>query len=339
MTIPCTLIPGDGIGPDITEATLRILDAAGSPFAWDRQAAGMAAVQSHGNPMPDATLDSIRTTRLALKGPLETPVGEGFRSVNVALRKSFDLYANVRPARVIIPGGRFDKVDIVLVRENTEGLYAGLEHYIKIGEDEKAAAESIALITRLGSERVIRYAFEYAVRHGRRKITLVHKANILKYSQGLFRSVGQAVAKEYEGKVAFDERIVDACAMQLVIKPEQFDVLVTTNLFGDILSDLVSGLVGGLGLAPGANIGRHAAIFEAVHGTAPDIAGQGIANPSALTFAACLMLEHVGETERAQRIRQAVEGVLREGKSVTRDLGGSAGTMQFADAVVARMHG
>ena len=225
------------------------------------------------------------------------------------------------------------------MRENTEGLYAGLEHYIKIGEDEKAAAESIALITRLGSERVIRYAFEYAVKHGRRKITLVHKANILKYSQGLFRSIGQDVSKEYEGRIAYDERIVDACAMQLVIKPEQFDVLVTTNLFGDILSDLVSGLVGGLGLAPGANIGRHAAIFEAVHGTAPDIAGQGIANPTALTFAACLMLEHVGEAERAARIRRAVEAELREGKSLTRDLGGTAGTMQYADAVVARMNG
>ncbi len=339
MTIHCTLIPGDGIGPDITEATLRILDAVGSPFVWDRQTAGMSAVHAHGNPMPDATLESIKRTRLALKGPLETPVGEGFRSVNVALRKTFDLYANVRPAQVILAGGRFEKVDIVLVRENTEGLYAGLEHYIKIGEDEKAAAESIALITRLGSERVIRYAFEYALAHGRKKITLVHKANILKYSQGLFRSVGQQIAKEYEGRIAFDERIVDACAMQLVIKPEQFDVIVTTNLFGDILSDLVSGLVGGLGLAPGANIGEHAAIFEAVHGTAPDIAGQGIANPTALTFAACLMLEHVGDRESAQRIRRAVESVLREGKTVTRDLGGSASTMQFADAVVARMKG
>ncbi|HEX4932261.1 MAG TPA: isocitrate/isopropylmalate family dehydrogenase, partial [Gemmatimonadaceae bacterium] len=283
MTIPCTLIPGDGIGPDITDATVRILDAAGAPFAFDRQLAGVAAVHAHNNPMPDATLESIRRTRLALKGPLETPVGEGFRSVNVALRKTFDLYANVRPARVILRGGRFDKVDIVLVRENTEGLYAGLEHYIKIGDDEKAAAESIALITRLGSERVIRYAFEYALAHGRRKLTLVHKANILKFSQGLFRSVGQQVAKEYEGRIQYDERIVDACAMQMVIRPEQFDVIVTTNLFGDILSDLVSGLVGGLGLAPGANIGAGAAIFEAVHGTAPDIAGQGIANPSALT--------------------------------------------------------
>ncbi|MCC6931443.1 MAG: isocitrate/isopropylmalate dehydrogenase family protein [Gemmatimonadaceae bacterium] len=337
MTIPCTLIPGDGIGPDITDATVRILEAAGAPFAFDRQLAGMAAVQALNNPMPDATLESIKRTRLALKGPLETPVGDGYRSVNVAMRKTFDLYANVRPARVILRGGRFDKVDIVLVRENTEGLYAGLEHYIKIGEDEKAAAESIALITRLGSERVIRYAFEYALAHGRRKLTLVHKANILKFSQGLFRSVGQQIAKEYEGRVQYDERIIDACAMQLVIRPEQFDVIVTTNLFGDILSDLVSGLVGGLGLAPGANIGAGAAIFEAVHGTAPDIAGQGIANPSALTFAACLMLEHVGHASLGRRIQEAVEMTLREGKTVTRDLGGSAGTRQFADAVIARL--
>ena len=338
MTIPCTLIPGDGIGPEITDATERILDAAGAPFAWDRQVAGMAAVAVANNPMPDATLESIRRTKLALKGPLETPVGEGFRSVNVALRKSFDLYANVRPVRDLIPGGRFDNVDIVLVRENTEGLYAGIEHYIKVGEDEKAAAQSIALITRIGSERIIRYAFEYALRHNRRRITLVHKANILKYSQGLFRSIGQEIAKEYEGRVAFDDRIIDACAMQLVMKPETFDVIVTTNMFGDILSDLISGLAGGLGLAPGSNIGKHAAIFEAVHGTAPDIAGQGVANPSALLFAACLMLDHVGETQRAQRIRGAAESLIREQKTVTRDLGGTASTSQFADAVIARMN-
>jgi isocitrate dehydrogenase (NAD+) len=337
MSIPCTLIPGDGIGPDITDATLRILDAARAPFTWDRQLAGLAAVKAVNNPMPDATLESIKRTKLALKGPLETPVGDGYRSVNVALRKTFDLYANVRPTRDIVPGGRFDNVDIVLVRENTEGLYAGLEHYIKVGDDERAAAQSIALITRAGSEKVIRYAFDYAVAHGRKKITLVHKANILKYSQGLFRSVGQQVAKAYEGKVAYDERIVDACAMQLVMKPETFDVIVTTNLFGDILSDLISGLVGGLGLAPGANIGAHAAIFEAVHGTAPDIAGQGVANPSALLFAACLMLEHVGENATAKRIRGAAEHVIREGRLVTRDLGGSATTAQFADAVIGRL--
>ncbi len=337
MPIPCTLIAGDGIGPDITDATVRILDAAGAQFEWDRQLAGMAAVHAVKDPMPEATLDSIRRTKLALKGPLETPVGEGFRSVNVALRRTFDLYANVRPSRDIIPGGRFDNVDIVLVRENTEGLYSGLEHYIRVGDDERAAAQSIALITRLGSERVIRYAFEYALRHGRKKITLVHKANILKYSQGLFRQVGQQVAKEYEGRVAYDERIVDACAMQLVLKPETYDVIVTTNLFGDILSDLISGLVGGLGLAPGANIGPDVAIFEAVHGTAPDIAGQGVANPTALLFAACLMLEHVGDAARATRIREAAEGVIRAGKTVTRDLGGSAGTREFADAVIARL--
>ena len=339
MTIPCTLIPGDGIGPDITDATLRILEAAGAPFAWDRQVAGMAAVTAANNPMPDATLDSIRRTKLALKGPLETPVGEGYRSVNVALRKTFDLYANVRPVRDIIPGGRFDNVDIVLVRENTEGLYAGIEYYVKVAEDEKAAAQSIALVTRVGSERIIRYAFEYALAHKRKKITLVHKANILKFSQGLFRNVGQQIAKEYEGRVAFDERIIDACAMQLVIKPETFDVIVTTNMFGDILSDLISGLVGGLGLAPGANIGTHAAIFEAVHGTAPDIAGQGVANPSALLFAACLMLEHVGEGAMAHRIRGATEALIREQKTVTRDLGGTATTARFADAVIARLGG
>ena len=337
MATACTLIPGDGIGPDITEATLAVLDAAGADFDWDRQVAGAAGVEQKGNPMPDETLESIRRTRLALKGPLETPVGEGYRSVNVALRQTFDLYANVRPARDIVPGGRYDGVDIVMIRENTEGLYAGLEHYIRIGDDPQAAAESIALITRVGSERVVRYAFDYAVRHGRKKVTLVHKANILKYSQGLFRSVGQKIAKEYEGKVAFDERIIDAAAMQLVIDPNRFDVIVTTNLFGDILSDLVSGLTGGLGLAPGANIGRDAAIFEAVHGTAPDIAGQGVANPSALLLAACLMLDHVGDRFRADRIRRAIESTIRGGQGLTKDLGGSATTKEFAYAVIAHL--
>ena len=337
MATACTLIPGDGIGPDITEATLAVLDAAGADFDWDRQVAGAAGVEQKGNPMPDETLESIRRTRLALKGPLETPVGEGYRSVNVALRQTFDLYSNVRPARDIVPGGRYDGVDIVMIRENTEGLYAGLEHYIRIGDDPQAAAESIALITRVGSERVVRYAFDYAVRHGRKKVTLVHKANILKYSQGLFRSVGQKIAKEYEGKVAFDERIIDAAAMQLVIDPNRFDVIVTTNLFGDILSDLVSGLTGGLGLAPGANIGRDAAIFEAVHGTAPDIAGLGVANPSALLLAACLMLDHVGDRFRADRIRRAIESTIRGGQGLTKDLGGSATTKEFADAVIAHL--
>ncbi|HEX7123024.1 MAG TPA: isocitrate/isopropylmalate family dehydrogenase [Gemmatimonadaceae bacterium] len=337
MGIPCTLIPGDGIGPEITEATVRILEAAGAEFEWDRRLAGMAAVRELGTPIPEDTIESIRQRRLALKGPLETPVGEGFRSVNVALRQTFDLYANVRPARDLVPGGRFDNVDIVLVRENTEGLYAGLEHYIRIGDDPHVAAESIALITRVGSERVIRYAFEYASRHGRRKVTLVHKANILKLSQGLFRSVGQQVAREYEGRVSYDERIVDAAAMQLVMRPETFDVIVTTNLFGDILSDLISGLVGGLGLAPGANIGKNAAIFEAVHGTAPDIAGKGIANPGALLLAACLMLEHVGDGERATRIRDALQATIRDKRVLTRDLGGTASTADFASAIIERL--
>ena len=337
MTYDVTLIPGDGIGPEITAQTVRVLEATGLTFTWDEELAGMAAVEATGTPLPDATVESIRKNHLALKGPLTTPVGTGFRSVNVGLRREFELYANVRPARTIVPGGRFDNVDIVIIRENTEGLYAGLEHFIRIGDDPQAAAESIALITRVGSERIVRYAFDYALRHGRQKVTLVHKANILKNSQGLFRQIGQQVAKDFEGRVAYEERIVDAAAMHLVIRPEAFDVIVTTNLFGDILSDLVSGLVGGLGLAPGANIGRDAAIFEAVHGTAPDIAGQGVANPGALILAACLMLEHVGDNFRARRIRQALEKTVREGKTVTRDLGGAATTAEFSDAIIAHL--
>jgi isocitrate dehydrogenase (NAD+) len=337
MGVPCTLIPGDGIGPDITDATVRILEAAGAQFEWDRRLAGMAAVAKFDDPMPDETIESIEKTGLALKGPLETPVGGGYRSVNVALRRTFDLYANVRPARSVVPGGRFDNVDIVLIRENTEGLYSGIEHFIAIGPDPRAAAESTAIVTRYGSERIIRYAFEYALAKGRKKITLVHKANILKFTGGLFREVGLQLAKEYAGRVDYEERIVDAMAMQLVIKPETFDVVVTTNLFGDILSDLISGLVGGLGLAPGANLGDSAAIFEAVHGTAPDIAGKGIANPGALVYAACLMLEHLKDHARARRIRDAMESVIRERKSVTRDLGGSATTTEFTDAIIARL--
>lgn len=337
MATRVTLIPGDGIGPSITDATIRVLDAAGADIEWDRQVAGMAGVAKHNDPMPEETLDSIRQTRLALKGPLETPVGQGFRSVNVALRKEFDLYANVRPAHVIMRGGRYDHVDIVLVRENTEGLYIGIEHYVRIGDDPRAAAESLAVITRFGSERVIRYAFEYAVKHGRKKVTLAHKANILKYSQGLFLEVGRQIAKEYAGRVEFDEVIIDALAMKLVLHPERFDVVVTTNLFGDIMSDLISGLVGGLGLAPGANIGRDAAIFEAVHGTAPDLAGRNVANPGALLLGGCLLLDHVGEKPRADRIRQALEATIREGTTVTRDLGGTASTDQFTDAIIAKL--
>ena len=336
MSTQVTLIPGDGIGPSIANATVKILAAAGADIEWDTQVAGMAGVARCGDPIPDETLDSIKRTKLALKGPLETPVGEGFRSINVALRKTFDLYANVRPAHTIASGGRYSDIDLVLIRENTEGLYVGIEHYIRIGDDPRAAAESIAIITRTGSERIVRYAFEYAVKHGRKKVTLVHKANILKNSQGLFLDVGRMLAREYS-KIEFEEVIVDAMAMNLVLKPERYDVIVTTNLFGDILSDLISGLVGGLGLAPGANIGLGGAIFEAVHGTAPDIAGKGIANPGALMLAACMMLEYLCDEPRAQRIRSAIEETIREGKVVTRDLGGTASTDEFTDAVIAKL--
>ena len=331
-----TLIPGDGIGPSIASATVRILEAAGADIQFDVQDAGMAGVAKYGDPIPETTLDSIRRTRIALKGPLETPVGEGFRSINVALRTTFDLYANVRPAHTIVRGGRYEGIDIVLVRENTEGLYVGIEHYIKIGSDPRAAAESMAIITRAGSERIVRYAFDYAVQHGRKKVTLVHKANILKFSQGLFLDVGRMVAREY-ASIEFTEMIVDAAAMNLVLHPDKFDVIVTTNLFGDILSDLISGLVGGLGLAPGANIGLGGAIFEAVHGTAPDIAGKGVANPGALILAACMMLEYMNDGERGARIRTALEATIREGTTVTGDLGGTATTDQFTGAIIARL--
>ena len=336
MATPVTLISGDGIGPSISSATVRVLEAAGADIEWDPQYAGMAGVTRFGDPIPDETLDSIKRTRVALKGPLETPVGEGFRSINVALRKTFDLYANVRPAHTIVKGGRYDDVDLVLVRENTEGLYIGIEHYIKIGNDPRAAAESTVLITRAGSERIIRYAFDYAQKHGRKKVTLVHKANILKFTSGLFLDVGRLVAREFSN-IEFQEVIVDAMAMNLVLHPERYDVIVTTNLFGDILSDLISGLVGGLGLAPGANIGLGGAIFEAVHGTAPDIAGKGVANPGALILAGAMMLEYLNDGERGQRIRNALESTIREGKTVTRDLGGTASTDQFTDAIIARL--
>jgi len=334
MSRSVTLIPGDGIGPSITEATVRLLDAARADIVWDRQLAGAAAVAAVNDPIPEATLDSIRRTKLALKGPLETALGKGFRSINVALRQAFDLYANVRPAKTVLTGLKFSGVDIVLVRENTEGLYIGIENYIKIGDDPMAAAQSMAVITRFGSERIIRYAFEYALAHGRKKISLVHKANILKYSQGLFLEVGRGIAKEYAGRIAVEEKIVDACAMELVMRPERFDVIVTTNLFGDILSDLTSGLVGGLGLTPGANIGNDAAIFEAVHGTAPDIAGKGIANPTAVMLAACQLLEHMGDTQRAARVKGAIEQTLRDRKTLTADVGGTATTDQYTDAVI-----
>jgi isocitrate dehydrogenase (NAD+) len=336
MTYDITLIPGDGIGPEITAETVKVLEATGLRFNWDEELAGMAAVDATGTPLPDATVESIRKNSLALKGPLTTPVGTGFRSVNVGLRKEFELYANVRPARTLIPGGRFENVDIVLVRENLEGLYIGVEHFVAIGDDPRAVGESLAIVTRTGCERIVRYAFEYALKHGRRKVTIVHKANILKMVSGLFLEVGRAVAQEYVGRVESNDMIVDNTAMQLVLKPEQFDVMVTTNMFGDILSDEVSGLVGGLGLAPGANIGTKAAIFEAVHGSAPDIAGRGVANPSAQMLAAAMMLDHIGELDRAQRIREAISLTIVRDHIRTRDLGGTASTSEFGNAVAQR---
>jgi isocitrate dehydrogenase (NAD+) len=332
-----TLIAGDGIGPEITEATLSVLAALGVEFDWDEQYGGMSAVEKAGTPLPKATLDSIRRTGLGLKGPLTTPVGGGYRSVNVALRQEFALYANVRPVKSIVPGGRYVDVDLVIVRENTEGMYAGLDRTFKVGNDPKALAQATSVVTRDGCRRIVRYAFEYARRHGRKKVTVVHKANILKATSGLFLETAKQIAAEYQGQIASDDKIVDNAAMQLVINPAQFDVIVTTNLFGDILSDEASGLVGGLGLAPGANVGEQAAIFEAVHGSAPDIAGQGIANPAAQMLAAAMMLDHIGQLQEAVRLRRALETVIVKDNVRTKDLGGSASTTDFARAVARRV--
>jgi isocitrate dehydrogenase (NAD+) len=335
--IPATLIPGDGIGPEIVDAVIKVLDALGAPFEWDLQQGGLAGIAAGGDPLPQATLDSIRRNKLALKGPLTTPIGGGYRSVNVRLREEFHLYANLRPAHTLVPGGRYDNIDLILVRENLEGLYVAFEHYIPIGDDPHAVAISSGVNTRDGSRRIVRYAFEHAVQQGRKKVTLVHKANVLKALTGVFLEAGQEIAKEYAGRIECDERIVDACAMQLVLNPWQFDVIVTTNLFGDILSDLIAGLVGGLGAAPGANIGEKAAIFEAVHGSAPDIAGKGLANPTALLLAACLMLDHAGLTGHACHLRKAIDQVLNVDRIRTGDLGGSTSTGDFAKALVQRV--
>ncbi len=335
--IAATLIPGDGIGPEIVDAAQIVLDAMGSPFLWEVRQGGMAAIQQAGDPLPADTLDSIRRTRLALKGPLTTPVGGGFRSINVRLREEFGLFANVRPVRTILPGQRYENIDLVLIRENLEGLYVAFEHYIPIGDDPHAVAIASGVNTKAGARRIIKFAFEYALRNGRKKVTVVHKANVLKALTGLFLEIGREVAKEYEGRIAMNDRIVDACAMQLVLDPWQFDVLVTTNLFGDILSDEMAGLVGGLGLAPGANIGPNAAIFEAVHGSAPDIAGKGIANPVSLLLATGLMLEHVGRLDLAQRLRAAIDGAVNQDKIRTRDMGGTASTQAFAQAIARRV--
>lgn len=337
QSVPVTLIRGDGIGPEIMDATLKALDALGAPFVWEEEPAGMSAYESLGDPLPQQTLESIRRTGLALKGPLTTPVGSGFRSINVRLREEFRLFANLRPAHTLSPSARFEDVDLVLIRENNEGFYVGLEHFIPIDGDPKAVAEGSGFITRKGCEQVARFAFEYAVKHGRKKVTIVHKANILKALTGLFLETAMKVGEEYKDRLIIDERIVDNCAMQLVLNPGQFDVLLTTNMFGDILSDLIAGLVGGLGVAPGGNIGKNAAIFEAVHGSAPDIAGQGIANPTSVMLASAMMLEYVDEHEKAERLRAALRQVIRTDKIRTRDLGGEANTQTFADAVVARV--
>jgi isocitrate dehydrogenase (NAD+) len=335
--IEATLIPGDGVGPEILEAAQVVFDALGSPFVWDVQQGGMGAVHSRGDPLPAETLESIRRTRLALKGPLTTPIGGGFRSVNVRLREELGLYANVRPVCTILRGRRYDNIDLVLIRENLEGLYVGFEHYVAIGDDPHAVAIASGVNTRVGARRIIRFAFEYALRNGRRRVTVVHKANVLKALSGLFLETGREVAREFEGRIEMNDRIVDACAMQLVTDPWQFDVIVATNLFGDILSDEMAGLVGGLGLAPGANIGEHAAMFEAVHGSAPDIAGKGIANPISLLLAGGLMLDHVGERGLAQRLRTAIDLTVNEDEIRTRDLDGGASTREFAAAVVRRL--
>ena len=338
QSIPATLIPGDGIGPEIVDSTVAVLKALGAPFEWDTQIAGLEGVKTAGDPLPPKTIDSIRRTRLALKGPLETPSGGGYRSSNVRLREEFKLYANLRPARTLIPGGRFDKIDLVVVRENLEGLYIGHEYYIQIDDDPHAVAMATGVNTRQGSRRLLEFAFEHAVATGRKRVAIVHKANIMKALTGIFLETGQELyERKYKGRFALESVIIDACAMKLVLNPWQFDVLVTTNLFGDILSDLVAGLVGGLGMTPGANIGANAAIFEAVHGSAPDIAGKGVANPTALLLAAAMMLEHCHLPHMAARLRTAIEQTLNVDQKKTGDLGGQSSTAEFTRALVKRI--
>jgi isocitrate dehydrogenase (NAD+) len=333
MTHRVTLIPGDGIGPELAEATTRVLDETGIGFEWETVEAGESAIAAHGTPLPDGVLESVKRNKVALKGPITTPVGGGFRSVNVGLRQALGLYANVRPAKSMAGvESRYEGIDLVIVRENTEDLYAGIEHMV--GPD---AAESIKIITRAASERIARYAFEYAVANGRRTVTAVHKANIMKLSDGLFLESCRTVAAEYEGRVAFDDRIVDNMCMQLVQKPELYDVLVLPNLYGDIVSDLCAGLVGGLGVAPGANIGTEAAVFEPVHGSAPKYAGLDKANPTAMILSGALMLRHMGYPDEAARLETAVRDVIAEGTATTYDLGGSTGTAAFADVIVDRL--
>jgi len=340
MAYTVTLIPGDGTGPELVEATRRVLEATGVQFTWEMQDAGEGVMAKYGTPMPDHVLASIRRNKVALKGPITTPIGEGFRSVNVSLRKALDLYANLRPARTFAGvRTRYDKVDLVIVRENTEDLYAGIEHWVIPDE----AAESIKIITRKGTERIARFAFDYARANRRRKVTAVHKANIMKFTDGLFLHVCQQIAQDY-ADIQFEDRIVDNMAMQLVQRPEEYDVLLCPNLYGDILSDLVAGLVGGLGIAPGANIGTAAAMFEPIHGSAPKYAGQNKMNPTATILSGVLMLRHLGERTAAERLEKAVAGVIAEGKDVTydmkpnRDDPTAVGTSEMADAIIAHLH-
>jgi len=333
MTHRVTLIPGDGIGPELAEAARRVLDASGVAFDWEVVDAGEGVMAKYGTPLPEHVLESITRNKVALKGPITTPVGAGFRSVNVALRQALGLYANLRPARSMKGlDTRYQDVDLVIVRENTEDLYAGIEHMV--GPD---AAESIKIITRSASERIARFAFDYAVANGRHKVTAVHKANIMKLSDGLFLDSCRTVAADYADRIEFEDRIVDNMCMQLVQKPELYDVLVLPNLYGDIVSDLAAGLVGGLGVAPGANIGTLAAVFEPVHGSAPKYAGQDKANPTALILSGALMLRHLGYPDAATGVEDAVRNVIAEGLATTYDLGGSAGTAAFADAIIDRL--
>ena len=355
-----TLIPGDGIGPETSSAMQRVLEAAGAEIEWEIAEAGAHLMEEHGTPLPQSTLDAVKRNKVAIKGPVTTPVGSGFRSVNVALRKAFDLYVNLRPNISIEgAGGRYNDVDLVIVRENTEDLYAGIE--FEQGSSEAAeliefcashdagtiredAGISVKPISITGSRNIVKYAFEYAIAQGRKKVTAVHKANIMKHSDGLFLRVAREVAKEYEGRIEFEDKIVDAFCMNMVIDPSQFDVVVLPNLYGDIASDLCAGLVGGLGIAPGANIGKEYAIFEAVHGSAPDIAGQNKANPTAEILSACMMLDYLGEQECAERIRSAVRAVYAEGEHLTGDIRWATGsskpacsTTEFTDALIAAL--
>jgi isocitrate dehydrogenase (NAD+) len=333
MTHTITLLPGDGIGPEVASNVVRIIEASGVEVQWETHYAGAQALEKFGETLPQALLDSILRNKVALKGPITTPVGKGFTSVNVGLRKTLDLYANLRPVKALpnVPC-RYPELDLIVVRENTESLYAGLEHVVVPG-----VVESLKIITEKASTRIARFAFEHATRESRKKVTVAHKANIMKLSDGLFLDCFRKVSMDFPEIIA-DDKIVDNACMQLVMRPEQFDILLLENLYGDIVSDLCAGLVGGLGLVPGANIGEKGAVFEAVHGSAPDIAGQGVANPTALLQSGILMLRHLGEREAADKIENSMFAVFAEGKVRTKDIGGTAKTAEFADAIIQKMN-